>query len=155
MPTVGVDPGQTGAAVCLDNDGTVLGRVFFEKQGEYVGMDNFVNFLLTWQHHVFIEKVHAMPGQGVSSTFKFGCTFGMILGVVQSLKLPYTLVTPHAWMKILHEGVSKQLSAKQRSLDVAKRLFPCVDLLKSERSRKPHDGLVDALLLAEYGRRQL
>lgn len=104
--------------------------------------------------HVYLEKAQAMPGQGVSSMFNYGVGFGTIIGWLEALKLPYTLVTPREWTKELHKGCTGE-TAKEKSLMAARRLFPMMKLEASERSRKPHAGIIDALLICEYGRRQM
>lgn len=103
--------------------------------------------------HVYIEKVSAHPGQGVTSMFKFGRVYGITEGLIVASGLPYTTITPQKWMNAMHEGMEKSLSTKTRSEIVSKRLFPDADLRATERSRVAHDGIVDALLIAEYGRR--
>lgn len=100
-----------------------------------------------------LEKVSAMPGQGVSSMFKFGRVFGALQSCLHIFQIPHVEVTPQRWQKSLHEGISRDLDPKKRSLIAVQRLFPEANLLATERSRVPHDGYVDALLLAEFGRR--
>lgn len=100
----------------------------------------------------YIEKVHSMPKQGVASSFKFGKGFGEWLGILEALEIPTEEVTPQRWMKSLLDGSSNE--AKQASISKAQALFPGVDLRASERSRKPHTGKADALLIAEFNRRQ-
>jgi len=110
-----------------------------------------------WKHqglYIYIEKVHAMPGQGVSSMFKFGKVYGEVLGAIKSENIPHTLITPQKWQKEIFQGIETKLKPKEKALIAAKRLFPNESFLATPRSRKPHDGMVDALLLAEYGRRQ-
>lgn len=97
-----------------------------------------------------VEKVGSMPNQGVKSMFSFGQSFGFILGVLTAFGIGYQLVPPTLWKRefgLLH-------TEKQASVDVAKRLFPGVSLLPTERCRKESDGMSDGLLLAEYARRK-
>jgi crossover junction endodeoxyribonuclease RuvC len=100
-----------------------------------------------------VEKVSAMPKQGVVSMFRFGEGYGSLKGILAALQIPYTLVTPQAWTKEMHAGLSKDIPAKDRSRMVASRIFPDVDFLASPRSKVPHSGKIDALLLAEHGYR--
>jgi len=95
-----------------------------------------------------VEKVGAMPGQGVVSMFNFGKSAGFIEGVLSAYHISYILVPPQRWKKEfdLH-------SDKQQSIDVCKRLFPDVNLLPTPRCKKPSDGMAEALLIAEYARR--
>lgn len=97
-----------------------------------------------------VEKVGAMPGQGVVSMFKFGENFGMIQGILQAFGIPYELVTPQKWKKEF--GVTAD---KNTSIEVCKRLFPDVNLKRTERCKKEHDGMAEALLMAEYARRHM
>ena len=96
----------------------------------------------------YLEQVHAMPKQGVSSTFNFGMNFGFIQGVLKAYGIPYELVTPQKWKKEF-----SCTSDKNTSIEVCKRLFPNVNLKATERCKKDHDGMAEALLIAEYGRR--
>lgn len=90
-----------------------------------------------------IEKVSAMPGQGVSSTFKFGMNYGAWLSGLAILKVPHILATPAKWQRATLDSGGGD--TKQRSFSMARRLFPQVDL-----SRKKDHGRSDALLLAVY-----
>jgi len=91
-----------------------------------------------------------MPGQGVTSMFKFGENFGFIRGLLHANKIPYELVTPKKWKKEF--GVT---SDKNTAIDVCRCLFPDVSLLRTERCTKAHDGMAEALLMAEYARRHM
>lgn len=90
-----------------------------------------------------IEHVSSMPKQGVSSTFKFGTTFGQIIGVVQSLGVPHEFVRPHVWMgqMKLPSGPDKKEAARRRAIE----LFPN---LAEELARKMDHNRAEALLLA-------
>ena len=96
----------------------------------------------------YVEKVGAMPGQGVTSMFHFGKSAGFIEGVLNAFRIPFSLVTPQKWKKEfgLH-------SDKQESINVCKELFPQANLLPTSRCRKDSDGMAEALLIAEFGRR--
>lgn len=100
---------------------------------------------------VFIESQSARPGQGVSSTFKTGYGYGIWLGVITCVGASLNIVSPRTWTGKILSGVPGD--GKDRNILGAKRMFPTVDLRKSERARKPHDGIADALLICEYGRR--
>ena len=101
------------------------------------------------EHHPVltgIEKVHAMPKQGVSSTFKFGSNYGSWLGAMSAMQMPHIIVTPAKWQRSLLDSGGGD--TKTRSLSMARRLFPNVDL-----HLKKHHGRSDALLLALYAAR--
>ncbi|MAX33684.1 MAG: Holliday junction endonuclease [Halomonadaceae bacterium] len=97
---------------------------------------------------VILEKVHAMPKQGVSSTFKFGMGFGLVIGVCEALGIPYRLVTPQAWKKVVLAGTAKD---KDAAVTFVRRAYPSINLTPG-RKRVPHDGIADAMCMAEYGR---
>jgi crossover junction endodeoxyribonuclease RuvC len=97
---------------------------------------------------VVIEKVGAMPKQGVASVFTFGYGFGVWIGALAALEIPYQLVTPQAWKKLLMAGEPKE---KDASRVVARRMWP--SQTEESLSRKKDHGRADAALLAEYGRR--
>ena len=94
-----------------------------------------------------VEKVGAMPGQGVVSMFNFGHNLGLIEGLLQANKIPYQLVPPQTWKKEF-----SLTGDKQKSIEVCKKLFPDISLLATPRSRKESDGMAEALLMAEYAR---
>ena len=90
-----------------------------------------------------------MPGQGVVSMFNFGHNLGYIEGLLQAFDIPYQLVPPQTWKKEFCVT-----SDKNTSIEVCRKLFPHVCLLPTARSRKPSDGMAEAMLLAEYARRR-
>lgn len=91
----------------------------------------------------FMERVSAMPGQGVSSMFSFGRSSGVVEGVLAAYEIPTTLVTPQAWMKAM--GVR---AGKDGSRERAMQLFPQYSMTFS---RKKDDGRSDAALIAKFG----
>ena len=149
MIYVGIDPGKSGGYAVIHNDTYVTypydDKGFIEKM---IDVHNDRPFL-DEEVRVCLEKVHAMPQQGVVSTFNFGKSFGFLEGVLQTLDLPYQLVTPQQWKKEFSLSGSKELS-----IEVCRKLFPSVNLLATARCRKPHDGMAEALLMAEYARRK-
>ena len=97
------------------------------------------------QHNapVFIEQVGARPGQGVSSMFNFGKSYGICLGVSAGLKLQTTTITPLVWQRAL-----KVEKGKDGNRLRAVQTFPNYSNLFA---RKKDDGRADAALLAYYG----
>lgn len=96
----------------------------------------------------YVEAVHAMPRQGVSSMFKFGYVTGVIHGVLRTLGIPLKLVTPQAWKKQILAGTAKD---KQAAIEYCLRTYPNINLFATERSKVHHSGMADALCIAEYG----
>ena len=97
-----------------------------------------------------VEKVGALPKQGVVSMFSFGQSYGFILGVLSALKIGYQLVPPSVWQR----EFSLSKAGKQGSIDVCTRLYPNVSLLPTERCIKKSDGMSDATLIATYASRK-
>lgn len=143
---VGIDPGKSGALAIIHQDGRVDTYTF----------DPFVyakalRYLSDCHTPVCcLEKVGAMPGQGVVSMFNFGHNLGFIEGLLQAYGVPYQLVPPQTWKKEF-----SLTSDKAKSIEVCQKLFPNANLMATNRSRKPSDGIAEALLMAEYARRRL
>lgn len=97
-----------------------------------------------------VEKVGARPGQGTVSMFNFGKNAGYIEGVLSALGIPYQLVPPVKWKK----DFSLIGKDKQASIMTCRKLFPDMDLKRTERCRTDSDGKAEATLLAEYARRK-
>lgn len=93
---------------------------------------------------IVIEDVHAMPKQGVSSTYKFGRAVGAIEAVTELMLVPWFIVSPQSWKKFM--GVT---SDKNSSLDKARELWKTAPL-----KRKKDHGIAESLLLAEWLKRQ-
>lgn len=101
--------------------------------------------------HCFIEKVGAMPEQGVTSMFGFGCGWGIWRGILAAYRIPRTFVTPQAWKKVIMEGISSK-DDKNAARMRASQLFPrCAHLFE----RTCDDGRAEAALIAKYGQLQL
>lgn len=156
MVYVGIDPGLTGAVAVIYEDGKILLydtpttelKINNKKKQEYLPseMANILRDCSLTECQVFIERVSARPDQGVVSMFGFGKGYGIWIGILATLEIPYTLVTPQAWKKEIMKGTSDKDAARLR----AHQLFPqAVDRL----NRKKDIGRADSLLLAEYGRR--
>jgi crossover junction endodeoxyribonuclease RuvC len=143
---IGIDPGKKGALAGIDTEAPAPFAVPFSERG-YLDVLRDID---PGKSIVALEKVAAMPGQGVTSMFNFGCGFGWIQGILEALRFPYELVPPQRWKKAF--GVT---SDKHTSIRAAQRLFPGVSLLASPRCRIENDGMAEALLLAEYARRNL
>jgi crossover junction endodeoxyribonuclease RuvC len=94
---------------------------------------------------VIVEKVSSMPGQGVSSVFSLGDSFGVIRGVCAALRLPVHFVAPATWKKHFGLGSDKE-EARARAIN----LFPDASL-----ARKKDHGRAEAILIALYGSRKL
>lgn len=162
MQFLGIDPGATGAVAIIRTDGSVTfwdTPVVHIKSGKKTKTEmNAVaaSMLLSDIRDsnndtvfVTIEKVSSMPGQGVASMFSFGKNFGTWLGILAALKLPFQQVAPVSWKKKIMSDMGKE---KDASRVKAMQLFPNT---QRDLNLMKHHGRADALLIAEYGRRQL
>ena len=149
---LGVDPGLTGAAALLDGDGSpeLVADLPVIRDSRLAWIDGgalrgtLLDAIRGRSCRAVVERVSAMPGQGVASSFAFGVGFGAVLAVLQTLCLPLELVTAATWKRAL--GLS---SDKRASLDKARLLFPTADLRLAK-----HDGRAEALLIAYWRQSQ-
>lgn len=148
MLTLGVDPGLSGALALLDEDGQpeLVADLPVIRDGRLSWIDGgslqstLLDALRGRACRAAVERVSAMPRQGIASAFSFGVGFGAVLATLQTLRLSIEFVTPAVWKLAL--GLGKD---KRASLDKARLLFPTADL-----SLAKHDGRAEALLLAWY-----
>lgn len=146
MIWIGIDPGKAGGYAVIDEYGVRAypwDDVFFVSD---------MNALLARHEGIVsaVERVGAMPGQGVTSMFNFGKNAGYIEGVLSGLGIPYQLVPPAKWKKEF-SLIGKD---KKASIATCHKLFPDLDLKRTERCRTDSDGKAEATLLAEYARRK-
>lgn len=157
---LGIDPGATSGAWCkliCSPAGDILDTDWDIMPPTYMLADVLDDANRDSRLMVYLEKAQTMPKQGGVSVFRYGEHYGKIQGILVALKIPHEAVHPSTWTKTMHAGTSiagkGRQQAKARSLEAATRLFPGRDLRATPQSRKPHDGIVDAMLIAEYGRR--
>jgi crossover junction endodeoxyribonuclease RuvC len=149
---IGIDPGQTGGLACVEMDGTLRWAM---EMPAVSGEVNAVSLGHVIEHEakqqpikVMIEQVHSMPGQGVSSTFKFGKNFGIAIGVVGALHIALHRVTPQKWKKqFTLTGKDKDASRGK-----ATEFWP---EMSENWKYKYQNGVSDAALIAEFARRTL
>lgn len=146
--TIGIDPGLTGALAVLDADGIIVTLadlpVIRDRSLAWIDGGELQSLLLDALRgrpaRAVVERVSAMPRQGVASSFTFGVGFGSILGVLQAMQIGIELVTAAQWKRSLGLPANKRTS-----LDRARLLFPGADLRLAK-----HDGRAEALLLAHW-----
>ena len=163
MMFAGIDPGKDGAFAILDPDGQIVEVWTMPTIGkEYDKQEMIKRFNQYEITHAVLENVHAPQLGGRTSCFEFGRGKGLLEMLLFAQKIPFTQVTAQTWQKTMWQGVSKQykisragksVDTKNTSLLACKRLFPFADLRRSEAARVAHDGIVDAVLMAEYCRR--
>lgn len=145
MIFIGIDPGKNGGIALISSKKSFVYALPYSNDSLLLWLRGAKN---TSECIAYVETVHAMPGQGVTSMFNFGKNYGYILGVLGAYHIHIVDVTPQKWKKYM-----EVTSDKNTSIDLCKRLFPDINLLATPRSKKPHDGMAEALLIAEYGRR--
>jgi len=141
---LGIDPGLTGAIAFYypDRPGGIVLHDIPVADGE-VDTDTLAGIIAALAPTVaIIERVGAMPGQGVSSTFKFGATYGALRAVISVLKIPQHLVTPAKWKA--HFRLSKD---KEEARARALQLWPGAGYF----ARKRDHNRAEAALIALYG----
>ena len=153
MIYIGIDPGASGGIAWL-RDGTATLRKMPASEQDILDV-----LAAIWQDredfapsepmevkhglYAMLERVHAMPGQGVASTFKFGASFGALKMALTASRIPYDLVPPGVWQRAMG-CLSK--GDKRVTRNRAQQLFPGLKITHAT---------ADALLMAEYCRRKL
>lgn len=146
---IGIDPGCSGAVVVLAADGALM--AWAQMPTFKVGKALRVNgaalsaFLRPYAGaHAYLEAVHAMPGQGVTSTFTFGHAAGVAEGLLQGLGIAYTLVQPTHWKKRAGLIGSDKDAARSRAI----QLWPGWRALDTKTAGQ---AFADAALIAMFG----
>lgn len=151
MNILAIDPGLKGGWALNDEDAdngiTNIATGVMPLMGHMIDVWPLAELIREYDvEKVYVEAVHSMPAQGVCSVFKFGTGFGQLLGLCQTLQVPYQLVTPQAWKKEVLAGTPKD---KNAAIETAHKLFPAVNLIQ-KGCRTPHDGVADALMILRY-----
>lgn len=147
MIYLGIDPGKAGGYAWIWGDAVQAfpwdDEMFVQEVRSLAASGEYIR--------AAVEKVGARPGQGTVSMFSFGKSAGFIEGVLTALGVGYQLIPPARWKR----EFSLIGSDKQASIATCRRLFPGLDLKRTERCRTDSDGKAEATLLAEYARRRL
>ena len=148
---IGIDPGKKGGIAYINTSNHYTNTVPYSNETLIqLCTDIFYGTADCQDIVCCLEKVGARPGQGVVSMFSFGQSVGYIKGVLESFRIPYQEITPQKWKREF--GLN---SEKAASAEVCRKLFPEISLLATPKCKKPHDGMTEALLMAEYARRKL
>ncbi len=153
MKIIGIDPGLSGAIAIL-KDNKVL-KIFDipvmsegkknKKQLNSAQLVNLIkeNTINDEDVAVVVEQVNAMPGQGVTSMFNFGQTFGAIKGICAALNLPIFFVRPSKWKKHFELINSSKDASRTKTIE----MYPS---LSSQLAKKKDVNKSDAILIARY-----
>ena len=155
MLIIGIDPGISGS-ICFFEDGKILDVVEMptmtegKKNKRQVNGAQIYNEILKRIEHcnktdikVIIEQVSAMPGQGVTSMFNFGQSFGILKGVCSAMQLPMYFVRPAKWKKYFNLINSEKDASKTKAI----KIFP---YFSSKLAKKKDTNKADAILIASY-----
>jgi hypothetical protein len=156
MLYVGIDNGLSGGITVLDKDKKIIYSqimpVIKGKHTEY----NVPSIILQFQLllgvdkdlYVVLEKAHPRPICGKRACFTLGFGYGVMQGILGSLKIPYEIVSPNDWMKVVFLGMDR--TDEKLSIKWVQRLYPDYDWTATERSRILHDGKTDSAAIAYY-----
>jgi crossover junction endodeoxyribonuclease RuvC len=155
MLIIGIDPGISGS-ICFFQDGKIVDVVEMptmtegKKNKKQVNGSQIVNEILKKikeldkrEIKVVIEQVSAMPGQGVTSMFNFGQSFGILKGICSSMQLPMYFVRPAKWKKYFNLINSEKDASRTRAIEI----FP---YFSKQLSRKKDSNKADAILIASF-----
>ena len=155
MLIIGIDPGISGS-ICFFEDGKILEVIEMpvmidgkknKKQVNgaqiYNEFSKRINKKQDDEVRVVIEQVSAMPGQGVTSMFNFGQSFGILKGICSAMQLPMFFVRPAKWKKYFNLINSQKDASRTRAIEI----FP---YFSTQLSKKKDSNKADAILIASF-----
>jgi len=155
MLIIGIDPGISGS-ICFFQNGLILDVIEMPTMTEgkknkkqvngaqvYNEILKKINKIEKQNVRVVIEKVSAMPGQGVTSMFNFGQSFGILKGICSAMQLPLYYVRPAKWKKYFGLINSEKDASRTRAIE----MFPN---FSSQLSKKKDSNKADAILIASF-----
>ena len=155
MLIIGIDPGTSGS-ICFFEDGKILEVIEMpvmidgkknKKQVNgaqiYNEFSKRINKKKDNEVRVVIEQVSAMPGQGVTSMFNFGQSYGILKGICSAMQLPMFFVRPAKWKKYFNLINSQKDASRTRAIEI----FP---YFSTQLSKKKDSNKADAILIASF-----
>ena len=155
MLIIGIDPGISGA-ICFLKNGTIIDVIEMPSMAEGKKNKKQVNGSQIFNEislrikdfnkeniKVVIEQVSAMPGQGVTSMFNFGQSFGVIKGICSAMQLPIHFVRPAKWKKYFNLIKTEKDASRTKAIEI----FPYIS---SKLSKKKDSNKAEAILIASY-----
>ena len=155
MLVIGIDPGISGS-ICFFQDGKINDVVEMPTMTEgkknkkqvngsqiYNEIKKKIDVVSEEDIRVVIEHVTAMPGQGVTSMFNFGQSFGILKGICSAMQLPMYFVRPAKWKKYFNLLNSEKDASRTRAIEI----FP---YFSSQLSKKKDANKADAILIASF-----
>ena len=155
MLIIGIDPGISGS-ICFLQDGKILDVIEMPTMTEgkknkkqvngsqiYNEICKRINEIEKQEIRIVIEQVSAMPGQGVTSMFNFGQSFGILKGISSAMQLPMYFVRPAKWKKYFNLINSEKDASRTRAIEI----FP---YFSSQLSKKKDSKKAGAILIARF-----
>ncbi len=155
MLIIGIDPGISGS-ICFFEDGKIIDVIEMPTMTEgkknkkqvngsqiYNEISKKINKFQNKDIRVIVEQVSAMPGQGVTSMFNFGQSFGILKGICSAMQLPIYYVRPAKWKKYFNLINSEKDASRTRAIEI----FP---YFSSQLSKKKDANKADAILIASF-----
>jgi crossover junction endodeoxyribonuclease RuvC len=155
MLIIGIDPGISGS-ICFFQDGKIMDVVEMptmiegKKNKKQVNGSQIFNEIVERIRNidkkdikVVIEQVSAMPGQGVTSMFNFGQSYGILKGICSAMQLSMYFVRPAKWKKYFNLINSEKDASRTRAIEI----FP---YFSTQLSRKKDNNKADAILIASF-----
>jgi crossover junction endodeoxyribonuclease RuvC len=155
MLVIGIDPGISGS-ICFFQDGKIIDVLEMptmtdgKKNKKQVNGSQIFNEISERIKNlekrdikVIIEQVSAMPGQGVTSMFNFGQSFGILKGICSAMQLPMLFVRPAKWKKYFNLINSEKDASRTKAIEI----FP---YFSTQLSRKKDSNKADAILIASF-----
>ena len=155
MLIIGIDPGISGS-ICFFENGKIIDVIEMptmtegKKNKKQVNGSQIYNEILKRINidrkqdiRVIIEHVTAMPGQGVTSMFNFGQSFGILKGICSAMQLPMYFVRPAKWKKYFNLLNSEKDASRTRAIEI----FP---YFSTQLSKKKDSNKADAILIASF-----
>ena len=155
MLIIGIDPGISGS-ICFFEDGKIIDVVEMPTMIEgkknkrqvngsqiYNEISKRIHKLENHEIRVIIEQVSAMPGQGVTSMFNFGQSFGILKGICSSMQLPMYFVRPAKWKKYFNLINSQKDASRTKAIEI----FP---YFSRQLSKKKDSNKADAILISSF-----
>ena len=155
MLIIGIDPGITGS-ICFFQDGKIIDVIEMPNMPEgkknkkqvngaqiYYEISSRIRDIKKEDIKVIIEQVSAMPGQGVTSMFNFGQSFGILKGICSAMQLPMYFVRPTKWKKYFNLINSEKDASRTKAIEGFTGF-------SSELSRKKDSNKADAILIASF-----
>ena len=155
MLIIGIDPGMSGS-ICFFEDGKIIDVIEMPTMTDgkknkrqvngsqiYNEINSRIDKIEKKNIRTVIEQVSAMPGQGVTSMFNFGQSFGILKGICSAMQLPMYFIRPAKWKKYFSLINSEKDASRTKAIE----MFPS---FSSQLSKKKDSNKADAILIASF-----